>query len=492
MKTTALRLKRIIPGLAFIACAPGVCATEPTERILDYSLPYNYCIRSILSNPALAVYSHDAALSDIEAGWSADRLIRKGFFNASSFMPLDKSNASVWGQAGYENGNQRHGGIVESADYHLVYPYVLADTVGGRMNIERYSFAGGYSHKGNRVDWGIDLAYTAFLSYRRRDPRPRNVSGSLDINAGIGWHVRGPYIIAASAGVMKYKQSSSIMFMNETGWPVVYHLTGLGMSYNRFNSLGVNTHYNGAQYSLSVDLLPGRHAGIIASAGLSRLGIDYILKDLNNLPMSNIRHDMMKFTFGYTSATGGDYIAASISGNMWRRIGTENIFGDASANIYPLIASLRMFNAGGSSIALNASGIKRLRRISLAFTADGRLLRSNSGYLSPKRELGYYAVSLSLIPSIYYRMNRSLITAGLLYHLHASIALRQEGFQDVSGALVNHCIKQFESVTEDVMCVGANLRYDRDICRVAAIGIAFSAIYRKGSSSLEAKIIVTL
>lgn len=166
------------------------------------------------------------------------------------------------------------------------------------MNIERYSFAGGYSNKGKRIDWGADIAYTAFLSYRCRDPRPRNVSGSLNIRAGIGWHVSEPYIIAVSAAVLKYKQSSSILFMNEMGQPVVYHLTGLGMSYNRFNSLGKNTYYNGTRYTLSVDLLPGRRSGLIASASVSRFGIDYTLKDLNNLPMSHIRHDMTTFTVG--------------------------------------------------------------------------------------------------------------------------------------------------------------------------------------------------
>ena len=485
-------LKNIIPGLAIMAGVPGIFASSPTQRILDHSLPYNHCFRSVLANPALTSYSHKVGLSDINAGWSGDRLERKGFFNASAFLPLDSSSASVWGEAYYGNGYRRRDGVVESADYQFVYPYALADTVGGAMRMEDYRFSGGYGRKGRKIEWGASLSYTASLSYRNRDPRPRNVSGNLDMKAGIGYHIASSYIVAVSAAFKKYKQSSSIMFMSETGEPVVYHLTGLGMSYNRFNSLGKNTHYDGMEYAVSVDLLPGMEAGAIASAAVSRLSIDYLLKDLNNLPMSHIRHDKLCFMAGYRTRPAGNYMSAAIYGELWRRTGTENIFGDASANVYPMIASLDMFSADGCDFGIMTSAVMKTGKFALSFVADGGMLHFDSTYLSPARKLGYDVWVLRLTPSVFYHSGASLISAGLSYGRQGNYKTRSSGFEAQTGATVHDCLDRFESAAAGIYAIGVNLGYSRGISDKAAIGLSLAAMHGTAGNSLEAKITVSL
>lgn len=445
-----------------------------------------------LSNPALTAYSHHERLSSLEAGWIGDMLIRKGFFDASTFMPLGNLSAAIWGDAAYSNGYRRPDGIIESADYDVTFPYALADTVGGRMKIENYSFGGGYSHRGSRLDWGASMNYIAALSYRSRDPRPRNVSGTLNLKAGAGYHVGGTYILAASAAYRKYKQSSSIMFMSELGEPVVYHLTGLGMAYNRFNSLGKNTHYSGDRYTLSIDLLPANRAGVIGSAEVSVMNIDYLLKDLNSLPLSHIRHETARFSAGYRSGTCRDCVSAAIYTDLWRRKGSENIFGDASAGVYPVITALDMFSADGRTIGVRAAGVKRLRKITLSFTANAGYKHNSFEYLSPERRLGYNAWSLGLRPALLYKAHRSLISAGVSYCMQRNIDTDIIGFTSLSDAIISDCLHRFDRLSGSNDTVGLNIGYHREVTASVALGLSFSATHTKAGNSLEAKFTVSL
>lgn len=493
MKRPTIRLKHIIPALAVLtAGVRDVSAEQPVDRLLEYSLPYNYCADMPLSDPALTFYSHTMQLSSLEAGWSGDRLIRKGFFRASTFMPIRSINAAVWGKAAYDNGYRRSDGIIESADYNIVYPYAIADTVGGRMKIENYSFSGGYSHRGTLIDWGASMAYNAALSYRNRDPRPRNVSGTLDARAGIGCHIGPTYVIAASAAYRKYKQSSSIMFMSELGEPVVYHLIGLGMTYNRFNSQGKNTHYSGDRYSLTVDLLPGNDAGFIGVAEVSEMSLDYVLKDLNSLPLSHIRHQTARFEAGYRSRPSGDCFTASAYVGLWRRRGTENIFGDASANVYPLIASLDMFNASGSTIGVKTAGIKRINKFTLSMTAHGGHTYRNFRYLSPSRSLGYKAWLLDIAPSVFYKARQSVLSLELSYDMQRIADKSILGFRAVSDAIVRDCLDRFDDISHNINTFGARLRYDHEVTATVALGLSLSATHNEAGNSLEAKFTVSL
>ncbi len=56
---------------------------------------------------------------------------------------LRKKHVSLWGTAHYANGKTRHIRYNETTDFDLLYPYVMADTVGGGVSRkETYDFTG--------------------------------------------------------------------------------------------------------------------------------------------------------------------------------------------------------------------------------------------------------------------------------------------------------------------------------------------------------------
>lgn len=153
---------------------------------------------------------------------------------ARSFQKLN-SRRAVWGKAGYESLKQLKLKWNENLDFDRVAPYVLADSVGGDLKLERYSFAGGYSEKINRFTLGIEASYTAQLGYRSRDPRINNSTSDLWVNLGINYKAFREYEVGVFTRLNKYTQNSSISFVSLLGNAYVYQMVGLGYSNNFFN-----------------------------------------------------------------------------------------------------------------------------------------------------------------------------------------------------------------------------------------------------------------
>lgn len=157
---TAKIAKRLFPVLMLACMGRDGFAQTPESRALVHSLPYNHTLGSMFANPVLKPYEHGEAFSSVEAGWDGSDDGCRGVFDASAYMPLKgvRADATVWGDASYGNGWLRPDGTIESADYDIVRPYALADTVGGRMSAERYAFGGGYATRG-RLAWGVSGSY---------------------------------------------------------------------------------------------------------------------------------------------------------------------------------------------------------------------------------------------------------------------------------------------------------------------------------------------
>jgi len=151
-----------------------------------------------------------------------------------SFQKLNEKRA-VWGKASYESQKQLKIKWNENLDFDRVAPYVLADSVGGDLKLERYSFAGGYSEKFNRFTLGLEANYTAQLGYRSRDPRINNTTSDLYVNLGLNYNVFREYEVGVFARFNKYTQNSSISFVSLLGNPYLYQMVGLGYSNNFFN-----------------------------------------------------------------------------------------------------------------------------------------------------------------------------------------------------------------------------------------------------------------
>lgn len=311
-------------------------------------------------NPAMKPLQHRHSLSQVVAKFahskqSASLDVQQGdkqlvwSFDASSYV--HHGNGTLWGRAYYDNGGIYHMNWNETSDRQLVYPYLLADSVGGhRMNVERYSFMGGYAHNTGRLLLGASLGYTAGLYYRNVDPRPRNVTANLDVDAGIGWLAsRGQYVIAAALRFKKYKQTNDVTFYSELGNEKLYHLTGFANSYTRFDGTGYSTYYKGYRWGAVLNVHPTTCRGLSAAVELSRFNFEKILTAYNKLPLAQAKHNEIRAELAWLAQRW--QVKAHVHAS--RRVGTENVFGDPAASVYRQIGALDMFfeNRFGAGLA---------------------------------------------------------------------------------------------------------------------------------------------
>ncbi|MCM1348601.1 MAG: hypothetical protein NC338_04245 [Firmicutes bacterium] len=261
--------------------------------------------------------------------------------NAETYLKYKTS--TLWGDASYSNGHQRELKWNETSDAALLYPYLTADSVGGDMNLERYRFAGGYADHSDKWAWGGTISYDAGLYYRSVDPRPRNVTGLLDVSAGVAHHAWAQYYAGIALGYQKYKQSNDIDFKSQLGVEKIYHLGGLGNHYHRFAGTGTASHYSGNRFSVMANLYPSSGRGLALTAKFERFTFNKVLTDLNKLPLNHVWHNEMNLQAAFMHPGKVHSWGAEASFRAYRRHGQENIFGDATSNVYPQIASLDMY-----------------------------------------------------------------------------------------------------------------------------------------------------
>lgn len=254
---------------------------------------------------------------------------RLGAFDAQSYMK--HGNSTLWGHAYYHNGSVRNVVWNETSDYDMVYPYLLADSVGGKKtSIERYSFMGGYAAKSGHWAWGGNMGYTAGLYYRNVDPRPKNVTALLDLQAGLGYQATRRYVAAASVNFKKYKQTNDVAFYSELGKDKLFHLTGFANEYDRFAGAGSEAYYNGHSLGATLNWHPLDYRGLSISAEASRLTLNKVLTAFNKLPLAHVGHNTLLVQAAWIGKGWGLNAHATAS----RKVGTENVFGDPTSGIY--------------------------------------------------------------------------------------------------------------------------------------------------------------
>ena len=361
--STMLALAAWSPVAAETAAAPDSASTATVmQRIELASLePAQGLLALAWHNPAINQYRRSFTMSEVGLSFTSRHESTAlhpqqgdgehiAAFDATTY--IKHKSQTLWGRAYYNNG--RIDGIEwnETSDIDIVYPYLLADSAGGKkMNVERYSFGGGYASRKGRLSWGASIGYTAGLYYRNVDPRPRNVTARLSALAGLGYRLAGDYVGAVSLGFMKYRQSNDIAFYSELGNEKIFHLTGLVNDYNRFAGSGYSTYYNGRQWSTSLSLHPADNHGFSATVAATQLGIDNVLADLNKLPMAHTDHKTVAAEAGWLAAGWG--LKAHVSAT--RRKGTENVFGDPAGSVYLQIGSLDRYL--DQTLALGLAGL---------------------------------------------------------------------------------------------------------------------------------------
>lgn len=353
--TFALTMSATASGAVADTVGAGAWDMSPIDvRMAEHeSLLWRLTSRSYL-NPAIKQWMLPASYSTLSglyhnAGGNRAVDPQSGtgldFWAIAADSYIKYKSSTLWGTASYRSGHRR--GVVwnESSDAAMIYPYFVADSIGGDIRMETYSFSGGYADHTDRWAWGAALAYEAGLHYRNVDPRPRNTTGKLDIALGAAMRMAASrYQLGASVSFRKYKQSADLEFVNEMSDTRIWHLTGLGTHYERFAGNGYTHYYDGNRWGASLDLFPDNRRGAVASVGVASFMFDHILTSLNKLPLQSAAETTLDAMAGWLAPGQVHDWAATTSVAYVRRNGTENIFGDPASGVYPRIGSLDMYS----------------------------------------------------------------------------------------------------------------------------------------------------
>lgn len=443
-------------------------------------------------NPAVKQWMLRGSHSGIGAGYLSDKADKpvdlqlgtgERSWHIGGETYLKYKTSTLWGDASYTNGTQLDRNWNETSDLAVIYPYVTADSIGGDMKMERYRFAGGYADHTADWAWGVSLSYDAGLYYRNVDPRPRNVTGLLDVSAGGARRITGDYFAGVALGYRKYKQSCDIEFKNEMGVEKIYHLTGLGTQYQRFAGTGDAYYYDGNRLGVSVNLYPSSGRGLMFTANLSRFTFDKVLKDLNKLPLNHAWHNSMALNVAYVAQSWG----VAMDFTAYRRHGYENIFGDAASGIYPQIAELDTYADNARQWTLSGVWQRGFGESLLWVKPSVGYSHRSEVYISPRRQILINKVvpSLEAMYSFPFAASwRMSVKAGADYSrpVESKIRLDDAATQEPQG-LIAMVRFRYAYESRDNLTLRGHLTLQRSIN--SRFGIALSVDYARTNYGLS-------
>lgn len=305
---------------------------------------------TVFLNPALRFFEHDRSVSAIRVSGGFERkgeafLMQTGKetdgweVSARTWMPLTE-HTRLWGRAAYRYALRKSVSWNETSDLDLLYPYIMADSVGGDLRGQRYEFSGGYAGKGNRFTWGVQTDYRAEIEYRDRDPRPRNVISDFGIRAGGTFYAGNEGYVGISAGIRNYRQNNDVDFYSTLGNAFVHTMTGLGNSYTRFTGVHTSVDYAGRGYTAALQYFSKMEGGWQADVGYTVMTTVRHMKDDDNIPLTEMKDRRLQLSLSRIyRLPKGSRIGWGVCAMMTDRKGTENLFDSGNGNSYEKISS---------------------------------------------------------------------------------------------------------------------------------------------------------
>ncbi|PWB00461.1 hypothetical protein C5O23_12730 [Duncaniella muris] len=352
------------------------------------------------SNPAAMLFRDSVSLSSFAISGEYDRQDKPVMeqlgdgsdllgVSAGSYTRLGAERV-VWGNASFVTGTYRSVRWTDYIDYNRVAPYVLGDEAGGDLSTRSYRFSGGYACGFSRWTVGVHAAYRAEIAYRNRDPRVKTVVSDIDIALGGGYTVNDHSVIGLNAGVNIYNQNCDLDFYNPLNEINTYTLTGMGTYYRRFmGNANKNSGYSSFGYNIGFQWLPVSGQGFAATIGYTGYRMEQQLRNYNNLTLGYTGNDIIDLGISYRLQFGGGImIQPTIDGNMFRRKGTENIFGSSAGSSYDRIGSSSPYRFESSHFGLSFPVRFEKGNSSMTLTPDIAYESEKESYADPLRRLG--------------------------------------------------------------------------------------------------------
>ena len=168
-------------------------------------------------------------------------------FQSETYQILN-NDITVWGNAHFKSIKLKGIRFNENLDYAQVYPYFLADSLGGDLIQESYYFGGGLAKRINKWTLGIEGYLTANQGYRQVDPRPLNKSTLIDLQGSLGRQLGDNYSLSMAIDYTFYKQTSRLSFVSLLGRPLIFNLNGPGAYNNLLTGMGPSGASNALAY----------------------------------------------------------------------------------------------------------------------------------------------------------------------------------------------------------------------------------------------------
>ncbi|MDX6191943.1 MULTISPECIES: DUF6850 family outer membrane beta-barrel protein [Flavobacterium] len=371
-------------------------STSVLIRIRENLAPPSNFSNVFSSNPANQQFAYRYSLSEFGASYSTasqqanlEQLgngIRQFLIKAQSYYKIDSEN-TVFGNASYKNGRRKNVQWNESSDYQIIYPYVTADSIGGDLSYEEYSFKGGYAKAFRKMTLGIAAEYRALLEYRDIDPRPKNTVSDLKVAAGISGNIGDHYAIGTSFNVQKYTQSNNLKFFSELGAPAVYHMTGLGVYNNLLTGNKLSSFYDGKGYGANVQFFPKDRNGFALSIGYNHFDYEKIMTEFQNLIASGIAEQRFEGEASYLKKTEEQVWGAKIGVSYTDRAGTENIFDNQTTTSYVKISEYTKYTNEVASVVFSGLYYVPNPEVSWSVAPSFNLKNTAEKYIDPLRTI---------------------------------------------------------------------------------------------------------
>lgn len=378
---------------------------------------------------------------------------------ATSYIRLSKYT-TVWGSAAYLTGQTTGIRWNSTTDYDLLAPYLLADTVGGDTERERYQFSGGYTTKVGRWDVGTELQFRAEQEWRRKDPRMKGVVSDLKLKVGATYPVASYRFGVALQGNI-YKQSNDVDIYNELGGATEYIFTGLGTYYKRFSGANTDVNYKGKGIATSIFMMPLANYGIFANATFEKQSYERISAEYNSLPLTTLSNNKASISVGYRWQ-GIQHIFTLLGHyEILSQHGIEHVAGDAVAGVYPVIANLTMYKHYETKTCVEANYISR-KKIEWSIGTKVGLISNQSKYIYSYREMNFSHIFGEITMQILQPLSKRWwldgdFTATYLGRTKANITMPYADMEPYFVQYVNHNFAQQKGSCVEVK---AHLRTD--------------------------------
>jgi hypothetical protein len=299
----------------------------------------------IYASPALKVYQRQFNYSLLNASFrhvSQDQYVQQEGSGQQSFTVSSETylkntkTLTLWGNAYYNNQQLYKVNFNETADYHLVYPYVMADSIGGDLKAETYAFSGGLAKAVGLYQLGFNVGYRGLQSYRDRDPRPKNISSEINIDLAISRKIRTKYAIALDVSGTKYNQKNKLNFVSELGKPMVYHDAGLGVYNKLLSGSLLSAWYTGTGYGASLKISPLTYQGAFIGANYHRTDLKKRTSKSEGIDIfeaGKIQESTFGGNAGYLYEKDRHHFIVQGTATMVKRKGIEAIFDIRDAEV---------------------------------------------------------------------------------------------------------------------------------------------------------------